>query len=216
MIHHHPADELLFDFATGAQAEALALAVATHLPFCPTCRATVAGLEAVGGALLRDLEPAAMSEGALTACLAELDAPVTNQASRPRLHRAPARTPEALRRYLGDDLTSIAWQSVGGFFDEMKLPALTPGYRVSMVRVAPGGHVPEHGHDGNEYMVVLAGSYRSGGRHYQLGDFSSCDGSEEHTPIADQGEDCICLLVLDGPLAFRDPDGWRISPLLTM
>lgn len=216
MISHHPANELLFDFATGAQPPALALAIATHLSFCPICRASVAGLEALGGELLSSLEPTPMGEGALATCLAQLDAPVTDRAVRSPRRPAPKRTPEALRRYLGDDLTSIAWQSVGGFFDEVKLPELTPGYRVSMLRVAPGGHVPEHGHEGNEFMVVLAGGYQSGGRHYQLGDFSSCDGSEEHTPIADPGEDCICLLVLDGPLAFRNPDGHRISPLLTM
>lgn len=215
-IRHHPQDELLLDFATGAQPAALALAVAGHLDFCRACRTMVADLEILGGELIRGMESADLAEGAPEACLARLD-----DAEPHRGHRSPralpcAAVPASLRRHLDRGLADLPWRSVGGFFDEVRLPPLSAGYRVSMLRVAAGRHVPEHGHDGNEFMLVLKGGYRSGGRHYRIGDFAACDGSEEHTPIADDGEDCVCLLVLDGPLAFRDADGLRIGPLLTM
>lgn len=216
MIDHHPAAELLLDFATGAQPQALALAVAGHLEFCSACRNVVADLEAVGGALLETLPPAAISEGALDACLSRLDEQSAGRA--PQCPCAPVRgrVPATLRPYLSGRLKALPWQSVGGFFDEVRLPPISSGYRVSLLRVAPTKHVPEHAHEGNEYMLVLAGGYTSGGRHYAVGDFSECAGDEAHTPVADAGEDCVCLLVLDAPLAFRDADGQRIGPLLAM
>jgi putative transcriptional regulator len=216
LIRHHPPDELLLDFATGAQPAALRLTVGSHLHFCPSCRCAVADLEALGGALILNIDPVETSEDVLQACLARLDEAATNGHLTPDRTTMCDRVPPALRPYLNRDLAALPWQSVGGFFDEVKLPRLTPGHRVSMVRVAPGRHVPEHGHDGNEFMLVLNGGYCSGGRHFRVGDFAFCDGSEDHTPVADDGEDCICLLVLDGPLAFRDADGRRIESQLAM
>jgi putative transcriptional regulator len=212
MIRHHPAPELLLDFATGAQPQALALAVAGHLSFCSHCRATVAACEALAWELIKDLEPVHSDEEAMTTCLARLEEPAPNGDA----ERAEAITsggvPAVLRPHVGEGLAQLPWQSVGGFFDEVKLPELTPGYLAAMLRVAPGKHVPEHGHEGNEYMLVLSGGFKSGGHQYQVGDFSACAGSEEHTPIADDGDDCICLLVLDAPLIFRDRIGLRIGP----
>lgn len=211
MISHHPPDELLFDLATGAQPAALALAVAGHLSFCARCSGIVADLEALGWELMAELEPVPSDDRALAACLARLDEPFTRDPVEPR-----GAVPAVLRPYVDGDLARLPWTSVDGFFDEVKLPALTPDYRVSMLRVAPGKHVPEHSHEGNEFMLVLAGSYNSNGRHYRLGDFSACDHSEHHTPIADGDEDCICLLVLDAPLAFSTPEGRGIAPQLAM
>ena len=47
---HHPSDALLLSYAAGTTAEAEALAMSTHLTFCPECRARLAAAEAVGGA----------------------------------------------------------------------------------------------------------------------------------------------------------------------
>ena len=73
-LGHHPADELLLDYAAGRAASAVALIVATHLWFCPACRRTVALAEGVGGALLDGQAQAQMAPGALDAVLARLDA----------------------------------------------------------------------------------------------------------------------------------------------
>ena len=37
-IAHHPGEELLLDYASGAAQEGVALIVAAHLCFCPACR----------------------------------------------------------------------------------------------------------------------------------------------------------------------------------
>jgi anti-sigma factor ChrR (cupin superfamily) len=73
VIDHHPYDEMLLDFATGAQPQAVSLAVGGHLRYCPACRGVVDDLEAVGGELIRRIEPAAIREDALAACLAIAD-----------------------------------------------------------------------------------------------------------------------------------------------
>jgi len=55
-LNHHPSEELLFDYASGAISEAWGLSVATHLAFCSECRDKVAEIEAIGGCLLDGLE----------------------------------------------------------------------------------------------------------------------------------------------------------------
>jgi putative transcriptional regulator len=216
MTSHHPPETFLLDVATGALPEALRLIVAGHLAYCGECRAQVGHWERLGGDLLLSLEPVPMRTGALEACLARLDdeAEIANQDAISLERQGPV--PPVLRPFIGADLSGISWNGVGGYFDEVKLPSITPGYRVSMLRVPPGKYVPEHGHEGNEYMLVLAGGYTSGGRHYETGDFSFCDAYEHHAPIADDGNDCICLLVLDAPLAFSDAEGQEIAPFLSM
>ena len=69
---HHPGDTLLIDYAGGALCEGASLAVATHMAFCPACRHAVAEMEAIGGALLDDLEPEPLSAGCLEALMALL------------------------------------------------------------------------------------------------------------------------------------------------
>jgi putative transcriptional regulator len=208
-INHHPAEALLVDYATGTLPEALALLVGGHLAYCATCRALVDEFEATGGELLRALPPTPVRADALATCLAKLHEP--GAAAPPS---APAEVPPALARHAPAGLDALPWQDVGGFFAEAKLADISPGYRTSFIRVPPGQYVPEHDHEGREFMLVLRGGYTSAGKHYARGDVSACAGGELHTPVADAGEDCICLLVLDAPLAFVDAEGGAIAPLL--
>ena len=70
---HHPGDALLLDYASGGLGEGPALVVASHMTLCPNCRASVAELEAVGGALLDGIEPEPLSPGCLDRVLARRD-----------------------------------------------------------------------------------------------------------------------------------------------
>jgi putative transcriptional regulator len=60
-VTHHPDDMLLTAHAAGGLDFAMAMIVAAHLSFCPACRALVRTAENVGGALLDDIAPVAMS-----------------------------------------------------------------------------------------------------------------------------------------------------------
>ncbi len=74
-IAHHPEEDFLAAFAAGALDLGQRVAIATHLPACPSCRAFVRAMERVGGALIADAAPAALAEGALDRTLARIAEP---------------------------------------------------------------------------------------------------------------------------------------------
>src|ERR1700761_6075420 len=71
-IEHHPSDATLAAYASGTLDQARGLVVATHLSLCTQCRGAVNAFESVGGAVLEDSEPAAMSPGALQRAMTAL------------------------------------------------------------------------------------------------------------------------------------------------
>src|ERR1700749_2437314 len=73
MISHHPSPELLADCTRGALDAGATLVVATHVHGCAVCRKEVGLLESVGGILLDQEAPAALSENALESALARID-----------------------------------------------------------------------------------------------------------------------------------------------
>src|SRR4051812_30300783 len=95
---HHPPEELLLDYAAGSTDEPTSLTLATHLALCPECRDAVAGFESVGGALLEEIEPAALAPDALDRLLARLDEQVPASSPRsPAVGDAPHPLPKPLR-----------------------------------------------------------------------------------------------------------------------
>jgi len=217
MITHHPTAELLVDYAGGATPEPLALLLASHLSICPRCHAAADELEAVGGALLDDLAPAALAEDALARTLARLDAP---EAARPLPPEPDSETrallPRPLWPYVGTGLSTLDWRWRGPALREAVLATPVPGWRASLLRLAPGGSVPVHTHRGTEYTLMLAGGLtnRRTGDHIERGDLEIADGACEHEQVADAAGECLCLAVLDAPVRLSGPLGWVVNPLL--
>lgn len=192
---HHPGEELLLDYASGAADEGLALIVATHLCFCAGCRRTVALAEAAGGALLEETAP--LDPGALDAVLARL-----NEAA-PVSAPAPSRdgTPSPLRPYLGGDLSAVRWRGMGpnlAFANLFRRGRI----RVRLLKGAPGADTGGHGHRGLEYTLVLAGGFTDETGCYAPGDLQVATPQTRHNPVADPGEPCINLSVTTAPLRF--------------
>jgi len=107
VIRHHPSETTLAAYAAGSLPEALAMVTATHLMHCPACQATLATLEATGGALLDELAPAALAGDALA--LPEADNDWRFVRFRPPITRAGAPPPHirldrALQFLIGDRL----------------------------------------------------------------------------------------------------------------
>jgi putative transcriptional regulator len=201
MIRHHPDDDLLLAYATGASDEAMSLIVATHMALCGQCRATVAAMEKIGGTLLEHLPPAPLADAALAATLAKLDGVAPYE--RPR--RTPSRdgTPEVLRAYLGGDLSTARWRRMGPRL--AYLPLFQRGRtRAKLLRGVPGTEVGAHSHRGLEFTLVLAGGFTDVTGSYGPGDLQVADASLDHNPIADPGEDCINLAVTTAPLKFEN------------
>ncbi len=61
---------------------------------------------------------------------------------------------------------------------------------------------------------MLKGSFSDISGRFGPGDFEETDESVDHQPIADPGEDCICLAVTDAPLKFKSRIVRMIQPLL--
>jgi putative transcriptional regulator len=193
-VRHHPGQELLLDYASGAADEGLALVVATHLCFCAECRRTVALAEAAGGALLEETAP--LKEGALDAVLARLDEPAA-----PPPTPVPG-TPSPLWPYLANGLAGVRWRGMGQHlaFANLFRRGRT---RVRLLKGAPGADTGIHGHGGLEYTLVLAGGFTDETGSYGPGDLQVATADTVHNPIADPGEDCINLAVTTAPLRFN-------------
>jgi putative transcriptional regulator len=215
MTHPRPlTDEWLVDYAAGTAPEAVAVLLRAHLSLCPEARATAARLEAVGGALLDGLAPAAMAPGALDAVLARLDAPAPAVARPAPTHPT---IPSALLPYTGPDIDRLAWKRVVKGVDEAVLPTGEGGsYRMSLLRIVGGRSIPAHTHYGDELLMVLDGAFEDGRGHYVRGDVCAADDSVTHAPTADRTGDCLCLAVTSGPIKLTGSWGRLLNPLLRL
>ncbi|OOG69058.1 ChrR family anti-sigma-E factor [Sinorhizobium sp. A49] len=217
-INHHVSDELLLRYASGELAEGWSLAVATHLALCPSCRQRLAKMETIGGALLENISMGTASDDAwarMRSRIDKMEAPV----SRPKEdHRqvpgAMPILPEPLRSYLGGDIDSLKWRSLGMGAYQIPIRLADASTIARLLRIPAGKPVPEHGHAGQELTLVLAGSFRDGSDVFARGDLEEADASLTHQPLASEGEDCICLAVTDAPLKFKSWLVRLIQPVL--
>jgi len=198
-IAYHPGEELLLGYASGAASEAVSLLVATHLTLCPQCRAVVTGAEAAGGSLLADVAPVALEAGAYRSLLARLDAPQPRTVPDVKIaHDVPA----PLQAYVGGDFATLAWRRITAGISYFPL-ATKGGTRARLIRVLPGAGASPHTHRGEEWTLVLTGSYSDCTGKYGVGDVQSTTPDIRHAPAADPGPVCINLAVTDAPLVFE-------------
>ncbi|PWC75746.1 ChrR family anti-sigma-E factor [Azospirillum sp. TSH64] len=209
---HHPGDTLLIDYAGGALCEGASLAVATHMAFCPACRHAVTEMEAIGGALLDDLEPEPLSDGCLEALMARLDherpAPC-----RPAVKHSAERSryPEPLRSYLRGRLDregrleEDGWRFLQPGMRSMELLS-GPDGTTKLIRMKGGVGVPKHTHGGIELTVVLEGGFSDEFGAFLPGDIAIGDPSLVHRPVSDP-EGCLCLATTIGGLRMTGPLG---------
>jgi putative transcriptional regulator len=211
-IAHHPDAATLLGYAAGSLGEALGTVVAAHLAWCPACRREVRTGEALGGALLDSIAETPLAGGALDRALARLDrAPA---AAALRCEGASALDPALplpLAHRLGRPLEAVKWRRLAPGVGAFELPTLS-GARghLHLLKVASGRAIPEHGHGGQELTLILQGSYSDTIGRFARGDVADLDPEIEHKPVADFGDDCICLVATEAPTRFKS----RLSRLL--
>ena len=211
MTVNRPGEEWLLEYAVGSLPEPLSLMVATHLTLVPESRQHVRTLEAVGGALLDDLEPISVSEGVFDSLLARLDEAVPEPTA---ALRTEAEIPAPLNDYLPDRGHDLRWSPVIPGVSQIKLLPDRKDYWTRLIRTRAGRPTLQHTHEGLEWTLVLTGAFRDQTGHYGRGDVVVADDSIDHTPIADPGEDCICLVVGQGRVRLTGTIGRLIDPLL--
>ncbi len=214
-IEHHPTDEMLAAFTAGTLDHGQHIAVATHLAACRQCRSFVRSMEQVGGALLTELPPAAMSNRALADAEARL-----SESARPSVMHAPpilAETeipglPNFVRHYR---FGAWKWIAPSVHLRPIELPYAS-GTRVFLLRAGPGTKMLQHTHTGIEMTCVLSGAFRQDGAHYGPGDFDLGDESIDHRPLVEQGQDCICLVAMQGELRLKGLVGRIVQPFVRL
>lgn len=191
-ITHHPDISTLMCCSAGSQPEACAAVIASHLAVCPQCRGEVRKMQKIGVALFDTLEPETVVIPAPLVKLraAESDAP---EKSEPCVLSA-GEIPQFLVSCVGPCLDMMSWEPVTGGIWTHTI-ALSPGAcgDLRLLKVAPGGVFPEHGHDGWELTLVLRGSYTDEFGTFRPGDVSDLDQDSTHRPVACPNAGCICL-----------------------
>ncbi|MDJ0992984.1 MAG: ChrR family anti-sigma-E factor [Dinoroseobacter sp.] len=205
-IKHHLTDELIMAYSAGLLPEAFSLVVATHVSMCDACRAALEAHDAVGGAVLEDAGEVALAPEALANCLAAIEqlppkGPIAFDRSELPLKNDPV-LPEPLLDYVDGGIEAVNWRPVGLGVKQAILPTSKEA-SVRLLYIPAGAEVPDHGHHGTELTLVLQGAFRDEFDRFGPGDVEIADPNVEHTPVAEEGEPCICLAATDAPLKFR-------------
>lgn len=208
-------DEWLVSYAAGALSEAKSLVVATHVAFHPDLKERVAEAEAIGGALLEEKEPVKMNAGALEDILQRIDEDDHTVASEGTPAPRESALPAPLRDYLGKELDDLNWQFMGPGMKKVRLKKYKTGECLWLLRARGGTEMPFHDHRGLEFTLVLRGSYSVGAEQYTPG-LMELAGPEiqDHRPVIDEGEDCICLVVTDAPIRLHSLMGRMFQPFI--
>jgi len=201
-IKHHLTEELLMGYAAGTLPEAFNLVVATHISMCDDCRAALAEYEAVGGEVMMSGDPAELAEDSLQATLALIADNAFRQEEKVTAAAPKRSIPEPLAQYIGGDLDEVKWKRIGGGVSQMVLTT-SENATVRLLKIPGGTAVPDHGHNGTELTLVLKGAFADEEDRFGAGDVEVANEDLTHTPVAEPGEDCICLAATDAPLEFK-------------
>ncbi|NWG24395.1 MAG: cupin domain-containing protein [Pseudorhodoplanes sp.] len=215
-IEHHPDDLMLAGFAAGTLDHGQHVAIATHLAACPKCRDFVRVLEQTGGAMLSRLPPAPMSSTAFEHIQSRLTEPM----SPAPIALSPASVseseipglPEFVRRYR---FGKWIWVAPSVHMRPILLPHPSDT-RVFLLRSGSGTKMLEHSHSGVEMTCVLSGAFRHEGGRFGPGDFDFGDDTVDHQPVVDDGQECICLVAMQGELRLNGLVGRLIQPFLRL
>lgn len=220
--NHHPQDDLLLSYAAGSLSESWSLAVASHLSGCSECRATLEIAETVGGVLLEDIPNQQISSSTLENVLAQIDKldfePISESSERKSNPSALGRSilPTVLQKYVGSTVDDVPWKSIGPGIHQYLVETGDKGGRLRLLRIQAGKSVPNHGHRGRELTLVLSGCYQDGFSTYRAGDMQDVDEEVVHKPTVEEGPDCICLVITDAPIIFKEWIPRLLQPLLAI
>jgi putative transcriptional regulator len=64
--------------------------------------------------------------------------------------------------------------------------------------------------------VILQGAFAHAGGRFGVGDFDEADGTIEHEPVVEEGQDCICLVAMQGDLRLLGLMGRLLQPFVRM
>jgi len=205
---HHPSEALLMDYALGNLSRGFEFAVDVHLDSCSTCQLDMQLMRELAGGLLADTQAAEIAVGDLDALLAALPA---QEAATIETKQIVSDMPAHLASFFegqGIDpaqAVNLPFAPRAPGIATIPLTKEADGTYARLMRIAAGKAVPHHTHNGMELTVLIKGSYEDEVSWYGPGDFVEHGPEIRHQPIAGKDQDCICIGVTEGPLAFSNP-----------
>lgn len=168
--------------------------------------------DAVAGAFLEDEAPAALAADAAERALARIDdlgaIDARAQAAAGRAGRELSEIlmmPDPLREAVFGAMSDGGrWKFLGFGIRALKLPVGGDG-ETQLLRIEPGANVAQHGHEGEEYTLVVTGAFHDGHDRYGPGDVNIGEPGFTHEPKAEPGEVCYALAVSFGQPRFGFP-----------
>ncbi|MFT5453003.1 MAG: putative transcriptional regulator [Enterobacterales bacterium] len=225
MANYHPADELLMQFAAGQLTNALGIQTACHLESCKLCQHKVHLYEQLGGDLIDISTPVEVDSNAKSRLLKNLHQQFNADAKpdttvkldalyKEQITQANQRLPKPLRRFVPDYYDNLPWAGFSKSIQSYDLPFSDEQYTARFYKIAAGKELPQHTHRGNEFTLVMSGSFSDLSGDYHPGDFILADTSTHHQPKAHDKEDCICFAVMDAPLKMTGFFGRMLNPFI--
>lgn len=222
-VKYHPTDEQLIDFSAGALVMSRALPIAVHIEQCAICQQNINKLQLLGSIQLESIAPQPVSDSVKASVLAKITASKNTIAADKKVEPAKLakrrdglKIPRSLSRWVPDDYQSIKWTKISSSVFLHELCTDGNGAKASLVKVKAGGSMAQHGHSAEEVTVILQGSFSDHEGSYNPGDFIFHKSGDKHQPVATVDQDCICLIVLDGPVQFTGLLTRLLNPFLRM
>lgn len=214
-IEYTVGEEWLAAYVAGSLSEAKSLVVACQAAIKPEVEKQIFELEFIGGMLMENASGADISADFFGRVMNALD---EGQSSDEKLEREErARTeiwmPLPLQRYLEASNAKVKWRFAGPGVERAPLAETEDGERLYLLKARGGFAMPTHSHRGEEWTLILKGSYHVGDDRFTVGDLHREDQTCTHQPIVDEGEECICLVAIEGKLKFKEPLLRVLQPL---
>jgi putative transcriptional regulator len=212
-IKNHPADELLASYSAASLPLSQALCISVHLEHCGECTEKLRRLNQVGSELMHQLKPSPPSSGLKDKLIDQLDS-IADDALADRHGHDNASVPRGLHQFIRTGYEKISWKRISRDIQSHELCRDQNNAKVELLRLKPGGTANAHTHMGDEYTVILEGSFSDEAGLYHKGDFLVRDASHRHTPVATQDRECICLAVTEAPIQLTGFFGRLLNPFI--
>jgi putative transcriptional regulator len=197
-------DDVLVDYAAGNLSPAKHMMIACQKEIAPKVAERISFQEDVASSFMTEIKSKALSSDFLQNTIANL--PKRYDGKNDNAPATIGLAPKTLRTALGHGLRDLKWKSLipgVAVHDVMGNRRYDNGDRLYLLRAKGGVQMPEHSHQGEEWSLLLAGSYTVGDKIYSRGDIHIEDETETHAPFINEGEDCICLVMTQGPLVMK-------------
>ncbi|MBT6028231.1 MAG: cupin domain-containing protein [Porticoccaceae bacterium] len=215
-VNHHPESSMLVDFSAGNLAIAPSICVSAHLHFCNQCRNELLRLDQVGSKLMSEVELTEVGDHLFDSVITQIDQLPDSSAAAvsSTSDMADGRYPLLVNKLINGSEAAPTWRRMSASVDVAQVTTGQKEYEVALHKICAGGKTPRHNHNGQEFTVVLKGSFSDEHAVYKEGDFLFCEPGDIHQPMGAQNGECICLSALAAPIKLSNPFGFLMNPWL--